>query len=689
MSKHLLSSLAVLLFGFSCLKAQVFINEFHYDNVSTDINEGIEVAGPAGTDLSCYKILIYNGANGLVNNTLTLSGSIPDICNGYGTVWFPASLQNGSPDGFALVFDSTLCGGGGSPAVLQFLSYEGTFTAVNGEAIGMLSDSLPIAESNSTPAANSAQLTGNGNAYIDFTWTSASSTHDAVNSGQTFNGACGAIVASQFTFTSSPTGCIVPNQAFGLTVSATNGSGALDASYSGNVTVSLQSGPGSLSGTTTLSLSGGTATFTGLSLDQVGGYVFSASDGSLNGTSPNAYINSGCVRCPNLTGAMIDACGTTEGRNEILFFNSGDFTIPLTFPEFNLTYGTTNPPATTYSNGFTSNLAYVDSLNNRAGCSLFMDGYTNSPIPPNSAFMIMRSNPDYSYDFTGWCAQSPIYVLFSTDANWVELGNFKNCVDCNTGQSGTNTRFFRSNFTSLTNAAACDFTYSYVPCTDLTCPGGGTSSSNGDGVSWPYGGGPLDSAWNECTPTAPSLLPVLYGAPLTAVWDDSRVRLSWSTEFEVNSSRFVIQRRDASTTDFQSIASLPARGNSDVPSRYDWWDDNPPAGTFFYRLRQIDQDGGEHLSRTVQLNSEIETAALNGVSLSAAGTWATFDLDGNGLASVRLYGLSGKVVAESLDQEVNGHADLQIQTKHLAQGVYVYDLLLGSKRFSGKLLVAH
>ncbi len=30
----------------------VFINEIHYDNSGTDTNEGVEIAGPAGTDLA-------------------------------------------------------------------------------------------------------------------------------------------------------------------------------------------------------------------------------------------------------------------------------------------------------------------------------------------------------------------------------------------------------------------------------------------------------------------------------------------------------------------------------------------------------------------------------------------------------------------------------------------------------------
>ena len=61
----------------------VFINEIHYDNVSTDQSEGIEIAGPAGTDLSGWFIYIYEGDDGTVTNskTIALSGIIQNQQN--------------------------------------------------------------------------------------------------------------------------------------------------------------------------------------------------------------------------------------------------------------------------------------------------------------------------------------------------------------------------------------------------------------------------------------------------------------------------------------------------------------------------------------------------------------------------------------------------------------------------------
>ncbi|UJH91350.1 hypothetical protein LZ575_00690 [Antarcticibacterium sp. 1MA-6-2] len=122
----------------------VFINEIHYDNVSGDIEEGFELAGTAGTDLSAYSILLYNGSVGTVYNTITSNEVIPDQQNGYGTVSFilPANgLQNGAPDGIALVKGDE---------VIQFLSYEGEMVATAGAANGMTSTDIGVEEGSST-----------------------------------------------------------------------------------------------------------------------------------------------------------------------------------------------------------------------------------------------------------------------------------------------------------------------------------------------------------------------------------------------------------------------------------------------------------------------------------------------------------------------------------------------------------
>jgi DNA/RNA endonuclease G (NUC1) len=180
--------LAFLTLGISGSRAQgtpaVFINEIHYDNAGGDTGEFIEIAGPAGTDLAGYQLILYNGANGLSYNTKALTGVIPNLQGGFGVLHFTYpvdGIQNGAPDGMALI----------SPAssVLQFLSYEGTFTALNGPANGLGSTSIVVSESGSAPIGESLRLSGTGVGYSDFTWNStAAGSPGTVNQGQTFAG---------------------------------------------------------------------------------------------------------------------------------------------------------------------------------------------------------------------------------------------------------------------------------------------------------------------------------------------------------------------------------------------------------------------------------------------------------------------------------------------------------------------
>ena len=141
----------------------VFINEIHYDNASTDVDEAIEIAGAAGTDLTGWSLVLYNGSNGTVYNTIALSGTIADQQNGFGTVVeiLPTNgLQNGAPDGIALVDNSNI--------VIQFLSYEGALTATDGPASGQTSTDIGVSESSSTQVGASLQLSGSGTMASDF-----------------------------------------------------------------------------------------------------------------------------------------------------------------------------------------------------------------------------------------------------------------------------------------------------------------------------------------------------------------------------------------------------------------------------------------------------------------------------------------------------------------------------------------
>ncbi len=162
-----------------------WINEFHYDNSGGDTGEFVEIAGPAGTNLSGWSVVGYNGSGGGAYKTVNLSGAIPDQGGCMGTISFAFSNMQNDMDGLALVAPG--------PVVIEFISYEGSFTATDGPANGMTSTNIGVDEDPAPAAGNSLQLSGTGSQATDFTWQApANDTPGQPNNGQTFNG-CGGI----------------------------------------------------------------------------------------------------------------------------------------------------------------------------------------------------------------------------------------------------------------------------------------------------------------------------------------------------------------------------------------------------------------------------------------------------------------------------------------------------------------
>ncbi|WP_242203943.1 T9SS type A sorting domain-containing protein [Aestuariivivens insulae] len=147
--------------GISGTVDDVYINEFHYDNDGGDVGEFIEIAGPAGTDLSSYTITLYNGGNSQSYKTIPLTGTIDnESMSGVGAIAVTPSVnfQNGSPDG--------LCLSKTGSSNVQFLSYEGTFTATDGPAATLPSVDIGVSEPTNTPVGYSLEYDETSMAWV-------------------------------------------------------------------------------------------------------------------------------------------------------------------------------------------------------------------------------------------------------------------------------------------------------------------------------------------------------------------------------------------------------------------------------------------------------------------------------------------------------------------------------------------
>eukprot|EP00013_Stygamoeba_regulata_P007405 CAMPEP_0177634638 /NCGR_PEP_ID=MMETSP0447-20121125/3474_1 /TAXON_ID=0 /ORGANISM="Stygamoeba regulata, Strain BSH-02190019" /LENGTH=261 /DNA_ID=CAMNT_0019136371 /DNA_START=139 /DNA_END=924 /DNA_ORIENTATION=- len=173
--------------GASGSGTRVFINEIHYDNVGKDVGEGVEIAAPIDTSLAGWVVCSYNGRTGKLVEKRPVAGALSDAGGGMGVVFVALELQNGwrqskqraEGDGIALL--------NAAGAVVQFISYEGSFTAKDGPARGMTAADICVMEGEKTPVGHSLQLVGRGRCYEDFSWRGPQPhSFGRANSGQVF-----------------------------------------------------------------------------------------------------------------------------------------------------------------------------------------------------------------------------------------------------------------------------------------------------------------------------------------------------------------------------------------------------------------------------------------------------------------------------------------------------------------------
>ena len=117
-------------------QAKLVINEVDYDQVGTDANGFVEIhnAGSAGADLAGIDLVAVNGGDGAEYDRVALTGSLAPG----GHLAVAIELQNGAPDGIALLKGATL---------LDALSYEGAITAatIGGQTYNLVEGTALVA----------------------------------------------------------------------------------------------------------------------------------------------------------------------------------------------------------------------------------------------------------------------------------------------------------------------------------------------------------------------------------------------------------------------------------------------------------------------------------------------------------------------------------------------------------------
>ena len=210
------------------------------------------------------------------------------------------------------------------------------------------------------------------------------------------------------------------------------------------------------------------------------------------------------------------------------------------------------------------------------------------------------------------------------------------------------------------------------------------------------------SDWMMAESSAP--LPIqLTSFQASPVSGSGDVKLAWATASEINNYGFFVQRSAFPTSGFTDLpgAFVTGSGTSLSAKQYQWVDKNPPAGTNYYRLKQVDLDGSSRLTEPLK----VVQGAVQGSDNSrqpvvfALGqnypnpfnptTRIIFTVDNPGFTTLKVYNILGDVVAvlfEGMAQTGNEY-NVAFDGTSLANGAYFYRLVSGERTSLKKMVL--
>jgi|GEM_PF-1451925 len=206
----------------------------------------------------------------------------------------------------------------------------------------------------------------------------------------------------------------------------------------------------------------------------------------------------------------------------------------------------------------------------------------------------------------------------------------------------------------------------------------------GGSVTWNTVSSFSPFALGSTTPSNP--LPVTL-VNFRAVLNNGAVDLTWTTEQETNSDHFDIQR-SADGSNWSSIGTVAAQGNSATPTNYSYIDNSPSNGVNYYRLKMVDK-GGAFSYSSIQIVSLNSVAAFK-VFPNPAKDFVnvTFGhVSDNGV--VRIININGQSVFTQAISNASG-STISIPVHNLAEGTYMVQVLGsdGSQQ-TGKIVIVH
>ena len=228
------------------------------------------------------------------------------------------------------------------------------------------------------------------------------------------------------------------------------------------------------------------------------------------------------------------------------------------------------------------------------------------------------------------------------------------------------------------------------------------SRSNISDPSWKDIAASLDDVANTLTKTGQTgteyALATFNGDPLpvelaffTATINGNNVELRWRTETEVNNYGFDIER-STDKLNWEQLVFIEGHGNSNSPKEYNYFDSEiGESGKYYYRLKQIDNDGTFEYSKLVTANVGVPdhySLSQNYPNPFNPVTRIDFTLPETQKVVLKIYNMLGELVREIINKETDaGRYSIKFNSTGLASGVYIYRLETSAYVASRKMML--
>lgn len=172
--------------------------------------------------------------------------------------------------------------------------------------------------------------------------------------------------------------------------------------------------------------------------------------------------------------------------------------------------------------------------------------------------------------------------------------------------------------------------------------------------------------------------------------EDGHVKLDWITEVEINNDYFIVQR-SIDGYHYEDVAEVKGAGNSSVETYYTAYDQNPPTGLVYYRLKQYDFDGKYQYSDVVSVM--VFHTAVNSVKVypNPANSFVNIELATDSeQVNVMILDMNGNLVKMLNGEHGGGTFNSRIELEsYMPAGQYLVKIKAGNTENVKKLMIVH